>query len=191
MPRPNIRNQSLLYQITDIDNLNSILEEGLKPRCDLVKFSDVADREILEGRSRHGLDQKVPFHFFANNPFDGRVQIDHPEKEFVILTVHRSLASRRNWEIIPQHPLGIGDYKILNYADGIEAIDWELMNLRDYNNSQSKSVCMAECLAPGTVSPDVIFSIYVRDQGVQERVLMLCDSHDVTPHVNINPSFFR
>ena len=42
-----------------------------------MPFSDVADCDILESRRVFDLDTMVPFHFFARNPFDGRVQEDH------------------------------------------------------------------------------------------------------------------
>mgnify|MGYP003642161748 CR=1 FL=1 len=42
-----------------------------------MPFSDVADCDILESRRGFDLDTMVPFHFFARNPFDGRVQEDH------------------------------------------------------------------------------------------------------------------
>lgn len=62
-----IKNGRLLYHLTALENLASILQHGLKPRCDLNndEFNDVADGEILDSRANHSLDNFVPFHFFA------------------------------------------------------------------------------------------------------------------------------
>ena len=70
----------LIYHITSIDNLPSILKFGLLSRkCILqnhdIHFTDIADPEILSKRERYkeALSQYVLFHFFAKNPFDGAV----------------------------------------------------------------------------------------------------------------------
>lgn len=70
----------LIYHITSIDNLPSILKFGLLSRKCLLQnrdihFTDIADPEILNKRERYkeALSQYVLFHFFAKNPFDGAV----------------------------------------------------------------------------------------------------------------------
>jgi len=80
-----IKNQQLLYHLTSIKNIASILEHGLKPRNAMSEFVDVADSEILKSRKLYSLETYVPFHFFARNPFDGRVQKDRPNEKFVAL----------------------------------------------------------------------------------------------------------
>ena len=49
------------------------------PRAQLDNFLDVADHEILLSRAVHRLERYVPFHFFAGNPFDGRIQPKYAE----------------------------------------------------------------------------------------------------------------
>ena len=56
-------NGKLIYHMTSIDNLPSILKFGLLPRKYLlqnhnIQFTDVADPEILSKRERY----KKPFH---------------------------------------------------------------------------------------------------------------------------------
>ncbi|MEL4248083.1 DarT ssDNA thymidine ADP-ribosyltransferase family protein [Shewanella xiamenensis] len=138
-----IRTQKQLYHLTDIANLESILKNGILPRSRLNEFVDVADPAIVAPRSGLQLENYVPFHFFAKNPFDGRVQLSHPEKEFVLLAVTRELAQNEGWKVIPKHPLASGVPQLLDYEDGIEQIDWDSMNLRDYQDEQSRLTCMA------------------------------------------------
>jgi hypothetical protein len=68
-----------------------------------------------------------------------------------------------------------GRFELLGYDEGFDAIDWELMDLRDYHDQGCKHVCMAECLAPGPVSvsqfakiftPSEEISAYVRSHAV-------------------------
>ena len=100
----NIRNQKLLYHFTSIDNLASIDQNGLLARNEPYEFTDVAGHDILQKRG--DLANYVPFHFFANNPFDRAVQDLHENDAFIYLTVQRSFAQDNNWPVKPEHPLG-------------------------------------------------------------------------------------
>ena len=185
-----IKDQSLLYHLTDINNLPLILQHGLLSRSQLSTFSDIADQEIISSRRILGLENYVPFHFFAKSPFDGIVQKSNTDKTFILITVQRNLAKTKNWVIIPQHPLSMETAQIMDYSSGIEAIDWEAMELRDYANQHSSNVCMAECLSPDTVHPSLFFSIFVKDSSSHKQVMQLITQYGLTCHVNVNPKMF-
>ncbi|MGF1769614.1 DUF4433 domain-containing protein [Enterovibrio makurazakiensis] len=186
-----IRDQKLLYHLTAIENVENILSKGLLPRDGLADFSDVADRDILEGREAHDLDKMVPFHFFVKNPFDGRVRLNNPDAEFVYITINREFAREDGWVISPRHPLAIGGFDIKSYDEGMEAIDWKLMDQRDYkNNPESKRVCMAECLSLKAVEAKHFNSIVVETQEAKERVERLRNALGLRFYVNHNPNMF-
>jgi hypothetical protein len=185
-----IKTQSLLYHLTDIQNLESILTDGLKPRSELTGFSDVADPDILEKRKKLKLEEHVPFHFFGGNPFDGGVQIASEGGRFVLITITRAHAKSNNWKVIPRHPLAGDDIELMDYDEGFASIDWAKMNERDYTDPGSKSICMAECLSSNTVASSRFFSIYVKDAVVAREVRELLNKAGLTPHLNINPHFF-
>lgn len=187
-----IKDQKFIYHLTDIENLPSILSNGLQPRSSLTNFSNVADATIIASRKKDKLENYVPFHFFAKSPFDGAVQLSHKQKTFVLIAVHRNFAETNGWFIIPKHPLSLAKIELLDYANGIATIDWEAMDKRDYNNSHSHShsVCMAECLSPTTVSANAFFSIFVKDQSSFERVSEMVKSNKLNCYVNINAQMF-
>lgn len=147
----NIKEQKLLYHLTSVENLDGIFQEGLRPRAELTDFTDVADSEILKKRKALELDCYVPFHWFAANPFDGSVQRNRPDSKFVLISVYRSMAKQNGWKVIPRHPLANDSIQLFDYDEGFEAIEWEVMNSREYHDAHCKSICMAECLAPGVV----------------------------------------
>jgi len=186
----NIQIQKLLYHITDINNLPSILKNGLIARANITGFEDIADHDILKSRKKLNLARYVPFHFFAQNPFEGRVQKDHPQKEFILITIRREVAAKNGWKIVPKHPLAGNDLLLLDYKEGLEAIDWDKMNERDYANEESKSICMAECLSPNTVSANSFFNIYVKSKESKSKVVDLLKECNLSMHVDVNEGMF-
>ena len=131
---------------------------------DADAFVDVANDEILEGREALGLENYVPFHWFTKNPFDYGAVRGNKDKEFVLITIKRAYAKRNNWQVICRHPLAREGVELLDYADGMESIDWDLMNKRDYDDDDCRSVCMAECLSPNSVPARNFFRIYVSSE---------------------------
>jgi hypothetical protein len=186
----NIQTQKLLYHITDINNLPEIFRQGLLPRANLSDFIDVADHDILDSRQRLALEKYVPFHFFARNPFDGRVQADNPNKEFVLITIQRAFAERNGWKIIPKHPLADDDIELMDYQAGFDIIDWGKMNERDYADPESKSVGMAECLSPQEIQANIFFKIFVKSQSSKDKVADLIKEFNLSMYLDINEGMF-
>lgn len=190
-----IKDQKLIYHLTDIENLENIIKEGLLSRKELEErgdmFEDVADPDILIFREEHNLNQYVPFHFFSKNPFDGKVQKKYPDKEFVYLCMKRRKAENMGFEIIPSHPLNMNPFQVYSYEDGMEMIDWEKMEQRDYKDHACKEVCMAECVYNGKLQIEDFVSINVRTKAAEKYVKKLFDEHGISQlHINLTPDFF-
>ncbi|WLG67524.1 DarT ssDNA thymidine ADP-ribosyltransferase family protein [Pseudomonas brassicacearum] len=185
-----IKDQYFVYHLTSIENLDGIFSAGLKPRASLANFTDVADSEILKKRKALNLDRYVPFHWFAGNPFDGRVQLDHPKSKFVLISVFRTFAKEKGWKIIPQHPLTDEAIQLLDYSAGFQAINWELMNTREYQNHECKNVCMAECLSPHVVSPENFSRIYVPNDEVKQLCEAKMRPANLATPISVNPGMF-
>ena len=155
-----------------------------------MNFSDVADGKIIASPRKLQLENHVPFHFYSGSPFDGRVQLDNRQKEFVLITVRRDFAQANGWKIIPCHPLAGTDVQLLDYSIGFNAIDWALMSSRNYQDARGRSVCMAECLSPQSVPSTRFFSIYVADHRSEALVNQLKIANGSTLHVNVNAQMF-
>lgn len=190
--RKRIEDQYLLYHLTCMDNLPSILDTGLRSRASVKgEFVDVADGEIITGREALNLQTMVPFHFFTKNPFDGRVLKDHKEKSFCIISVCREFAKENGWKVIPKHPLSTSSViDLLDYEQGMAQIDWELMNIRDYKNAECKSVCMAECLSSVTVEPKNFHCIFVKNDNEKKYVERLIKQQGLSILITINTYMF-
>lgn len=88
----------LLYHLTELKNLESIIDFGLVPRKILrentVTFGDVADPEIIRKRESLGLDGYIPFHFHPYSAFDVAVKKTHAGEEMIYICITRNLARR-------------------------------------------------------------------------------------------------
>ncbi|MFJ2529891.1 DarT ssDNA thymidine ADP-ribosyltransferase family protein [Pseudomonas helmanticensis] len=186
----NIREQKLLYHLTSVENLDGIFKEGLKPRASLSGFTDVADAEILKKRQLQQLDNYVPFHWFAGNPFEGAVQRREPKAQFVLISVYRSTAKQNGWKIVPRHPLAGDSIQLLDYEQGFEAIEWDVMSSREYQDPHCKSICMAECLAPGIVKTTEFFKIFTPNEEVDALCLAKMQAAGVKVLTGVNQRMF-
>lgn len=171
MARESVKNGKLLYHLTNIDNLDSILEKGLLPRNMLsqgVKFDDIADGEILIGRDVMGLRDYIPFHFHPYSSFDVAVKNRYPEKEFIYICITRELAMSNNFKILTNHPLSQG--VLSDYDVGFQNIDWDAMDTLGTEVNYIKQVKMAECLTDLIIPGDCFQSIAVKDNNTRRIV---------------------
>lgn len=187
-----IEEQALLYHLTDIENLESIFEHGLLSReelnqSDKIGYTDVADQEIIKKRKELGLESHVPFHFFTKNPFDYAAVKGNADKEFVLIALRRTVAKSRDWKIVTRHPLASSGVEVLGYDEGMQAINWDCMNQRDFDDDECKSICMAECLSPVPVNANDFLNISVKNVDLQKKVGDLAKSAGLGVHVNLAP----
>lgn len=186
-----IRDGRLLYHLTRLSNLDSIINNGLVSRKILednsMIFSDVADPQIMNERKRFKLDKYVPFHFHPYSSFDVAVKNSYDE-EFIYICISRQLARNNNFLILPRHPLSVDEVEIFDYDNGINIIDWDAMEKSSTESTYCKNVKMAECLTERVIPIDCFHSIAVRNDEIKELVeekLKLVET--AIPFVNIQP----
>lgn len=192
-----VSEQKLLYHITALHNIPSIFQNGLLSRKDIedkgsLNVTDIADSEIIVKRRELGILQYIPFHFFGRTPFKGEVFKSHADVSFCAITILREYARSNNFKICTAHPLSCNPVpKVLDYEDGIKAIDWEALDRRDYNNKYCKECCMAECLVPSPLDSKKFFSIYVTDGKMQEQTRQWATQYleSYSFHIDISPYF--
>lgn len=170
-----VQEGKLLYHVTALENMESILTEGILSRVAVknknILQKDIADLEIIQKRESLDILQYVPFHFFEKTPFTGTVFNDHTDTTFCTITIHRDFARRKNFKICTAHPLSRNpEAEVFDYEEGFAAIDWESLEKRDYHDERSKNVCMAECLAISPVKPKDFHSIYVPTEGIRNKI---------------------
>lgn len=189
---------ALLYHLTALRNLDSIILYGLLPRYQLIQngmyFEDVADPSIIDKRSLLNLDRYVPFHFHPYSSYDVAVKNSHHE-EFIYICIYRNYARRKGFLVLPMHPLSSTDhFELLPYDKGIEKIDWDAMEQSATLSPYHKSVHMAECLTDQPIPVSDFSAIYVRNEDVQkivqEKLESVFPAYYYGPRIYIQPKWF-
>lgn len=170
----NAKQGKLIYHLTKLSNLDSILKNGLLPRRYIIDnkivFEDVADKEIISKRSLLGLDIYTPFHFHPYSSFDVAVKNTYSNEEFIYLCLLRSNAEYNEFKILPRHPLNMEECILMNYSEGFEAIDWDTMQCKGREDDYAKKVKMAECLTELRIPVELFQCIYVKDKKTKKIV---------------------
>ncbi len=192
----NIKNGKLLYHLTRLDNLESIITNGLVSRSlvrkNSINFGNVADPRIIVKRVKLGLDEYVPFHFHPYSAFDKVVKSTYINDEFVYITITRECARSNKFKILPRHPLANEGYTLLEYDEGFKAIDWKAMETLGNEDEHIKNVKMAECLTNLRVPANCFQSICVRNEEIKEQVEEMLENNGILehpPYVNIQNWF--
>ena len=186
----------LLYHLTHVDNIASVLENGLQPRANLNAgdFKDTADPNIIEERKSYkdGLSHYIPFHFFVKNPYDGAVCKTEGSENMAIIAIQRPEDCFNGYYIVPNHPLS-GNPDFFPYQEGFKKVRWDLIDERDYSDPEVKQACLAECDVDHPIDPQNFAFIYVKNETVGNKVRDLCKSagfEKLAPKVQVNPYMF-
>lgn len=186
----------LLYHITHVDNMQSILNNGLMSRQQLLnmknQFVDIANPEIIEKRDEYNhLSNYVLFHFFAKNPFDCAVCHAYGINNMAIITINRERHKDNKFRIIPTHPLDTNTPKIYNYEEGYPLIAWDILDMpanRDYNDPIIKKACMAECIVEDIIQPEDFYFVYVYNEQTKSKINKMMNQQKIT--ISVNPNMF-
>ena len=187
----NIKEGKLLYHLTKLSNLDSILEFGLVSRRTLEEscttFADIADPEIMRKRKEFNLDSYIPFHFHPYSSFDVAVKKSH-EEEFIYICISRKFAKNNGFLILPKHPLSADEVQLLDYDTGLTNIDWDAMESSSTESEYNKNVRMAECLTDKKIYINDFFSIAVKDEETKKIInSKLKNRTGKKPYIDIQP----
>lgn len=190
------KNGKLIYHLTSIDNLESIVEYGLLPRSlvrrNRIGFDDIADPEIIDKREDLGLDEYIPFHFHPYSAFDVAVKNRYGAANMVYLCLQRSYARSNDFKVLPKHPLSEDECQLFDYDEGFELIDWDTLMSTNRNDHYAREVKMAECLTDQPIPIEDFMCIYVADEEAEQLVIeKLRDVDFPPPYINIMPVWFE
>ncbi len=191
------KNEDFIYHMTSIDNLDSILKNGLLSRNELRRRGLTAKTVSNERTIWRKRDPRcyscVPFHFFEPTFFTYRITNGFKAENFCYIAVARSYAEEHGF-MASTKSLDAVDAEILPYKEGFERIDWETMDKRNYHLQEKREVCDAECLSPSFVAVSDFCCIYVRTEEEESRVRDIVDSilgSDSKLEVEVSSELFK
>jgi hypothetical protein len=176
-----------LYYITHIENLPSILSQGVLSHRYVVdhhiEYTAIYDAEIVSTRKAKKTPDGRSLWEFANvyfqprNPMLFRVihERDTREKDIVVLSIQPRVLETSGVYITNGNAANNAT-RFFDYRSGMEAVleIWSTIRNEWWNSLDgSKRKIMAECLVPGAIPPDLIHSVYVADHDVAERARTL------------------
>lgn len=193
----------LLYHITDIKNLSSILERGALTAHSLVmskkiSYSDIAHRSIQDRRATtevlappYGmLHDYVPFYFAPRSPMlysikHGNVEnYKGKQSDIIYLVSKTNVMEKYNKDFVFTDGHGIMAltefYKDLTDLD---EVDWDVMKsmywFDNEDNPDRKRRRQAEFLVHEQVELKCIVGIAVYNQQMKERVNEMLNQHNI------------
>lgn len=188
MGMENIKTGKWIYHLTELSNLDSILEHGLLSRKNLIEreliFEDIADQEIISKRKQLGLDDYVPFHFHPYSSFDKAVKSTYFDREFIYICVSREWARDNEFKILTTHPTSAQASDLYDYDEGLENIDWVAMHTKGTENARIKHIKMAECLTNIIILPE-----YFQCIGVSNYKTKALVQEKLKAYGSINPPY--
>ena len=188
----------MLYHLTKLDNLESIIENGLLPRKMVIdrkiNFGDIANADIISKRTELGLDSYIPFHFHPYSAFDVAVKHTYQGQEMIYLCFDRELAKLNHFKILPIHPLSLDECVLYEYDEGFQKIDWDTLMEKNRTDEYAKHVKMAECLTEKIIPIQHFKCMYVPSEEIKKKTICILNEKGIDvppPFINVRGVWFN
>ena len=191
-----------LHYITHIDNLESILHNGIlcHNKAKKIKFKSVADEKIQERRrkviipgGKRKLHDYVNLYFNARNPMMFKRKSMH--KELAVLRIDSAILDEP--KVVISDSNASSDYVgFYPSPEGLERLDKDLIFAEYWTDPnpiiayRRKSAICAEVLVPNSVPLRFIIGVYVSCQETRRIVSHLLARLPIAQNVRINRQLF-
>jgi hypothetical protein len=190
-----------LYYIAHIDNIKSILQNGILcyNKAKKVKYTDIADGKVQSRREKDVIPSgKHKLHDYANMYFNARNAMMSKRrdlhKELCIFRINPIVLKLPN-VIISDKNASSGYVRFYETKD-IDKLDVSLIFTEDWRNGNTvqywikKSASCAEVLFPDCVNAKFITGIYVSCQDTFDKLVGLLKEHPIKNTIEIKPKLF-
>ena len=191
------------YYITHIDNVPSILRQGIlshkrieeqgTPFTRIYNADIVANRAMRQTPDNKSLWEYANVYFQPRNPMLYKVINETEKKDIVILGISPQIVETRGAFISlgnAASPLS----PVLNIEDGLNFVNdeyWGIINSDWWKTEDgTKRKIMSECLVPDLIPPTQIHSIYVTSQTVADKIKPALRNYSLQVSVVVEPHMF-
>lgn len=168
-PKLNIWKSIRLFHLTDIHNLQSILENGLLSHSIVhnlkVSQIDISNKSVNNRRTL--IHNKVPLYFNPLNPMNSVLRNNN---NLIILELDKRILLL-NGICFTDGNAASDDTHFYTSITDLKKLDWECINGKywtDYFDGKRKRC--AEVLVPHKIDPNMIISIHCKSKSIFEKV---------------------
>lgn len=191
-----------IHHITHIDNLESILKNGILPR-NLLKndgFTDTANQEII--LKRYELNDYIPFHINELQikhgiAYNHEVFNSEGRENIIVFSLKYIEYNENSHKLFVYHPISSWGFEVKNfeiYQDNLNAHYKELPYNNfgpDYNKQKVQNFFMSEILFKDRVDFSLIECIFVYNEEAEMKVKKVLQKYDVEKNVEIKQEFYK
>jgi O-acetyl-ADP-ribose deacetylase (regulator of RNase III) len=202
MKKNNIKS---LYYITHIQNLPSILNQGILSHQKVeelgVAYTPIYDSDIVSKRKdkftpeKNSLWEYANLYFQPRNPMMYRVIHEQNKRNLAIVGVKSEVLNLDRVRVTDGNAAN-DPTKFFPIKEGLVMLrnQWKIIQSDWWNDQDgSKRKIMSECLIPGQISPKFIDSIFVVDHQAKKQVESIINSAKVhiipEPHMFFQPKY--
>jgi hypothetical protein len=180
-----------LYYITHIDNIPSILKQGILSHALIegqhIKFTPIYDSQIVAHRHHRitpdgkNLWDFANLYFQARNPMLYRVMQAKGKDEIAVLGIRPSVLKLPH-ALVSTGNAASAPSQILPAPEGIKEINkiWQTITSEWWREEDgSKRKIMSECLLPDRVHPEQIHTVYVSNHGMVDKVKQTIEAFNI------------
>ena len=192
-----------LFYITNINNLSSMLQNGILSHRQVAKrgvpFTPVYNAQIVANREQittpdqRSLWDYANFYFQPRNPMLYKVLSETDKKDVIILGIKPQVLDTRGAFI----SLGNAAHSLSALVDvktGLKSINgeyWQIINSDWWKTEDgTKRKIMAECLVPDEIPPAAIHSVYVASASVADIIRPVLSGLSSPVEVVVEPHMF-
>ena len=190
-----------LFYITHIDNISSILRNGIlsyeRIHDEKIPFTPVYDEQIVTNRkgiltpNGRSLWNFANLYFQPRNPMLYRVLHEKQASEIAIISIQPTLLDRS--DIYVSNGNAAHSASVILHGKGLKKelrqIIRDTVNVEWWNDlNGSKRKIMAECLVPDMITPEMVQAIYVGRRDVREKIS--ADNPEIRLPIIYEPNMF-
>lgn len=178
-----------LYNITSINNLESILKFGILSKNNIYKtsidFDDVSNASVQSLRNEINVVNNIHLHDYANLYFNPRnammFTITHqdPKKELCILAIDKCVLDFKNTIVTNQNAAVRVGTRFMSPSEAIKTLNFNNIMQNSWNlndpvlKDHLKKQMMAEVLVLNRIPPQYIKGIFVPNEIIKNKLIKI------------------
>ncbi len=195
----------LLYYITHVDNLPSILDKGILAHAKIeelgVPSTPIYNQEIVNNRKekvtpdRKSLWDYANLYFQPRNPMMYRIVHEEEKTDLVVIGVRKTVLQEQD-VVITDGNAANDPTLFYSQSEGLAVLYEQRRVIQSdwWNEGDgSKRKIMAECLVPDQVKPEYIDSLFVANDTTRDRVKQIVGNRQIhiipAPNIFFQPKF--